>query len=102
MSTRAPKSSWQHICRTATAILLTVSFLGLLIAVTAFGIFTDNREMLANVLKILTYGIMFSCAWAGGTSWLNRHHTKSKTFREAVKDLVTDSVLSDVEPPKKG
>ena len=102
MPRRASKSSWQHICRAATAILLTVSFLGLLTAVTAFAIFTDNREMLADVLKILAYGIMFSCAWAGGTSLLHRHHKKSKIFREGVKDLGSYSVSSDVESQKKG
>jgi hypothetical protein len=99
MPRRASKSSWQHTCRTATAILLTVGFLGLLIAVTAFGMVTNNREMLAGVLKIVTYGIMFSCGWAGGTSWLRG---RQKKFQRGVKDFGFHPVSSNVESQKEG
>jgi hypothetical protein len=102
MPTRASKFAWQQICRTATAILLTVSFQGLLIAVTAFGIFTNNRELLEGVLKIVTYGVMFSCVCAGGTSWLCRQRKKSRILNEDVKDSGSEPVPANVESHKEG
>ena len=102
MRSSSSKSFRLQVCRTATAILLTVSFLGLLIAVTAFGISTKNRDLLGGVLKILTYGIVFSCAWAGGSSWLRRHGKKAKIFSEGAKDFGCDSVSGDVGSHKVG
>jgi len=91
--------------RTAVAILLSVSCIGLLAAITAFGIFTCNREILLGVLRIVAYGIAFSCAWAGGASILRRRGKKStfsKTFSETGKDGGRDSVSGDVEPYNEG
>jgi hypothetical protein len=72
------------------------------IAVTVFGIFTDNREMLAGVLKIVTYGIMFSCGWAGGTSLLRPIAKKLRNTQNGVKVLGFDLVSPYVECQRTG
>ena len=102
MPRRSLKSSCQPICRTVSAMLLVVCFLGLLSAFTAFGIFTGDRELLARVLKIVAYGIVFSCAWAGGTSWLQRRPKEgTNRLKKAVKDLDPDPVSLNVRSPKR-
>jgi len=101
MRRSASKPYWLQVCRTAAAIFLTVGFLGLLITVTAFGIFTNNRDLLAGVLKILTYGIVFSCTWAGGTSLTRRRADGCRNFHHGVKVPGCDSVSVDVESHKE-
>jgi O-antigen/teichoic acid export membrane protein len=98
----ASNSSWLQVCRAVTAIVLTASFLGLLIAVTAFGIFTDNRDLLESVIKIVAYGIVFSCAWAGGASVLRKRVRKSKILNDGVKDIGCGSVSESIESHKEG
>ena len=77
---------WFQVARTAVAALLAIGFLGLLSTITAFGIFTGSREVVLGVLKIVAYGIVFSCAWAGGAS-LQRRDRKKNGFRKSFQQL---------------
>jgi O-antigen/teichoic acid export membrane protein len=71
--------SWGLICRTVTAILLSLTFLVLLAALAIFAMFTGNSDLLDKILRIVTYGIVFSCTWASGYSLLRRRQEKSET-----------------------
>ncbi len=105
MRKSASDATWFQVCRATVAVLLAVSFIGILVAITAFGIFTGNRDVLLNVLKIVAYGIVFSCAWAGGASLLRRRSGKTpvpKVSGNIGKDVGSGSVLEGEEPYNEG
>jgi hypothetical protein len=54
------------------ATVLSATFIIMFIVIVVYGIFTRDTELINRILAIISSGIAFSCAWAGGRSLLRR------------------------------